>query len=412
MPEKHTDNKLWHISDKNMHTSDKDIHTSEKIIHISDKDMKVLFLIFHGFDEANGISKKIRYQVKALRECGADARLCYYEVDADGHRKWMVNDETIADLGQGKMAKIRRRLSYRPIYRYAQREKIDFVYIRSYHNANPFTIRLVKQLKRQGARVVMEIPTYPYDQEYVTPGMKAELMIDRLFRHRLAHALDAIVTFSDDREIFGAPTIRISNGIDFDSIRLKQHVNDTTRELHLIGVAEVHYWHGFDRLVHGLAEYYKTRPEYKVYFHIVGELSGERERQEILPVIRENALEPYVIMHGAQHGEALDRLFEQADFGIGSLGRHRSGITHIKTLKNREYAARGLAFVYSETDEDFDRRPYVLKAAADESPINIGELIAFYRTQTMKPAEIRASIADLSWNMQMQRVVNGVYKKE
>ena len=29
--------------------------------------MKALFLIFHGFEEANGISKKIRYQVKALK---------------------------------------------------------------------------------------------------------------------------------------------------------------------------------------------------------------------------------------------------------------------------------------------------------------------------------------------------------
>ena len=34
--------------------------------------MKALFLIFHGFDKANGISKKIHYQVKALKECGVD----------------------------------------------------------------------------------------------------------------------------------------------------------------------------------------------------------------------------------------------------------------------------------------------------------------------------------------------------
>ena len=34
--------------------------------------MKALFLIFHGFEEANGISKKIRYQVKALKECGME----------------------------------------------------------------------------------------------------------------------------------------------------------------------------------------------------------------------------------------------------------------------------------------------------------------------------------------------------
>ena len=36
--------------------------------------MKTLFLIFHGFDKANGISKKIHYQVKAHKKCGADVR--------------------------------------------------------------------------------------------------------------------------------------------------------------------------------------------------------------------------------------------------------------------------------------------------------------------------------------------------
>lgn len=57
---------------------------------------------------------------------------------------------------------------------------------------------------------------------------------------------------------------------------MKKQQNDTSKELHLIGVAEVHYWHGFDRLVRGLADYYRNNPEYKVYFHIVGPLSGER----------------------------------------------------------------------------------------------------------------------------------------
>ena len=50
----------------------------------------------------------------------------------------------------------------------------------------------------------------------------------------------------------------------------------------------------------------------------------------------------------SQTGEELNELFNRADFAIGSLGRHRSGIYNIKTLKNREYAARGLAFMYSE----------------------------------------------------------------
>ena len=370
--------------------------------------MKALFLIFHGFDKANGISKKIHYQVKALKECGVDVRLCYYDITATGERRWMVDDEVIADFGTGTTAKVWKRIYYSPIADYARRENINLVYIRSHHNANPFTLNLVKHLKRTGAKVVMEIPTYPYDQEYSSLSMKFHLVIDRCFRRQLSRHLDGIVTFSNAETIFGGKTIRISNGIDFDAIPIKQGRNNTSHELHLIGVAEVHYWHGFDRLVNGLAEYYRTNPEYKVYFHIVGPLSGERERKEILPVIRDNHLEPYVILHGPLHSEKLNAQFEKADFAIGSLGRHRSGITYIKTLKNREYAARGLAFMYSENDEDFDSMPYVWKVPADESPIDIPRLIDFQRNQAMTPAEIRESVRPLSWKAQMQKVIDKV----
>ena len=242
--------------------------------------------------------------------------------------------------------------------------------------------------------------------------MKFHLAIDRCFRHKLAKALDGIVTFSNAEEIFGGNTIRISNGIDFEAIPMKKQQNDTSKELHLIGVAEVHYWHGFDRLVRGLADYYRNNPEYKVYFHIVGPLSGERERAGILPVVRDNHLEPYVLLHGPLHGDELDAMFEKADFAIGSLGRHRSGITYIKTLKNREYAARGFAFTYSETDDDFDHMPYVWKVAPDESPVDIQGLIDFRKTLKMTPAEIRESVCPLSWKAQMQKVIDAIKIKD
>ena len=41
--------------------------------------MKGLFLIFHGFEAFNGISKKIRYQVKALKECGLVLHTCWLD---------------------------------------------------------------------------------------------------------------------------------------------------------------------------------------------------------------------------------------------------------------------------------------------------------------------------------------------
>lgn len=367
--------------------------------------MKALFLIFHGFNPANGISKKIHYQVNGLKACGVDTRLCYMD-ETTGRKLRMVDNHVLRDYGSGLKSKLLKRTEYSSIIEYARKERIDFVYMRSDHNANPFTIHMVRKLKETGIKVVMEIPTYPYDQEYESLSRRKFLFIDQCFRKILARQLSGIVTFSDYPIIFGKPALQISNGVDFSQIPLKRKINDTNHELHLIGVAEIHYWHGFDRLVRGLANYYQTHPSYKVYFHIIGEFFGEREKKEILPVIKQHGLEEYIILHGARHGKELDDLFEQADMAIGSLARHRSGIIHIKTLKNREYAARGLSFIYSEIDSDFENKPYILKAKADESPIDIDQIIEFYKRQKLSPEQIRNSILSLSWKSQMNKVLS------
>ena len=102
-------------------------------------------------------------------------------------------------------------------------------------------------------------------------------------------------------------------------------------------------------------------------------------------------------------------MFNQCQFAIGSLGRHRSGITVIKTLKNREYATRGIPFIYSEQDSDFDQQPYILKAPADESPIAIQQIIDFMDHFTMKPEDIRMTVEHLTWKIQMRQVVDAVF---
>lgn len=369
--------------------------------------MNILFIIFHGFCKYNGISKKIGYQVKALQECGANVHLCYYDVNPSGQRMWMVNGQLLADLGHGWRGKLRKRMDFSPLLRYAESAGIDAVYIRSFHNANPFTIRLAQGLKRLNIRLLLEIPTYPYDGEYHTAKEKIQLLTDRLFRHAFCRYMDVVITYSDHPTLFGRPTLRLSNGIDFSALPLHTATgHDLNHEVHLVAVAEIHFWHGYDRLIHGLAQYYQSTPTCKVYFHLAGEFSGKREEEDILTPIRRYGLEPYVILHGPLHDTALDNLFCQADLAVGSLGRHRSGISSLKTLKNREYAARGLAFVCSEHDADFELMPYVLRVPADESPIDLKSLLEFVRRQTLTPAQIRSSISHLSWKNQMCTVMN------
>ena len=378
--------------------------------------MRILFLVYHGFSEASGISKKIHYQVKGLQENGYEVHLCYYDFDSNGHRCRFVNDKVIKDYGKGVLAGFLQRIDFGCIYEYCKKYEIQFVYARCFQNANPFLISFFKKLRRLGIKSVTEIPTYPYDQEFVGfPFMtRMGLKIDQLFRTQLSKQMNAIVTFSDAENIFGQRTIRISNGVDMDSIPLHQYHRLSDGSVHLIGVAEVHYWHGFDRLIAGLGEYYmNTDSPRQVYFHIVGgvaqnEMHGSIHAPGFAELIAQYNIQDHVIFHGQLFGEELNTVFNQCCFAIGSLARYRSGISVIKTLKNREYATRGIPFIYSEQDSDFENKPYILKAAPDESPINIMQIIDFIDNHQFKPEEIRKSIEHLSWKKQMKCVIESV----
>ena len=378
--------------------------------------MKILFLVYHGFSDASGISKKIHSQVKGLRENGYEVHLGYYDFDADGNRCRFVDGSVIRNYGKGQIAGLLQRVDYDCIYEYCKQNKIDFVYARCFQNANPLLIRLFKRLKNLGIKSVTEIPTYPYDQEFVGfPFItRVGLKIDQMFRNKLSEQMNAIVTFSDAETIFGQRTIRISNGVDMDSIPLHNYKVPEDNSIHLIGVAEVHYWHGFDRLIAGLGEYYSNNSNPRpVYFHIVGvvwksEMYDSVHAPGFSELMDKYNIRDKVIFHGQLFGDELNQIFDQCCFAIGSLARHRSGITTIKTLKNREYAIRGMPFAYSEQDNDFDGKSYVLKIVPDESPVDILSILNFIDNHCFAPDYIRTSVENLSWSVQMKRVIDEV----
>ena len=166
-------------------------------------------------------------------------------------------------------------------------------------------------------------------------------------------------------------------------------------------------------MIAGIGEYYKNGGKRDVFFHIVGGVGPSEMYDSIHALGFAELMEKYdikehVIFHGQLFGDELDAVFNQCQFAIGSLARHRSGIINIKTLKNREYATRGIPFIYSEQDSDFDSQSYAIKAPADESPINIQQIIDFVDSFTMMPTDIRQTVEHLSWKIQMQHVIDAV----
>jgi len=373
-----------------------------------------LYLCIEKHLEFTGVHKKVVSQKKALEYNGFEMKLAYTKESSDyGSNVLVVNDKIIINYGKGIRYKINHYTKFSNLLDYIFEEKFDFLYIRYTGFATPFFVNFLKKVNKKNIRLFLEIPTYPFDKEHKGLWGKIRELVDKLSRRNMVKYLEKIITISDHDSIWGKSTIKISNGIDFDSVLLKRKQRTNSNSIHLIGVASLELWHGFDRLVLGLADYYKKNVIINVYFNIISGKGDNEILASLKKLVLTNGLSDYVKFSGAVFGDQLDKMFDEADIGIGSLGCHRIGIFDYRILKNREYAARGIPFGYSGNDFDFDARPYTIKIPADETPVNIDSIVRFYQNLTISPDEIRNSVKNLvSWNVQMAKVAKCIIEKE
>ncbi|UTC61604.1 glycosyltransferase [Treponema sp. OMZ 787] len=330
---------------------------------------KGLYIVNFGYkitDEHkknDGVLKKILGQIKAFSD--ADIKVELFNVS----EKHLDN-----------VSKFFYSFFYRKQYlsgNYECFKDIDFVYIRHFLPINIGCICLLKYLHNIGCKIIYEFPTYPYEGEH--RGFKGFifLIIDRLFRTFLKKYIDYAATYSNDDMIFGIHTIKIVNGIDCSKIPIVKYTKEKKSDtLRLIAVANFNEWHGYDRLIDGLYEYYKKTINKEVYLELIG--NGSSIKKYVYQV-QQYHLEKYVTFHGALSDEFLTNVFNQSDIAVCSLGCHRIGIYKGSFLKSREYMARGLPMI-SSTKIDLlnDSFPYIFYVPEDESSIDITSIISFY----------------------------------
>lgn len=364
--------------------------------------MKSLFLTFRPIYEESGISKKIIAQYNAFRSLGFDMKLCKMVIEKSGNYTYVIDDKVVSNLGKGVKAKLSLYTKYKEIAEYVKQQNIKFVYIRYVLNATPSFLRFLSDLKESGAVLFLEIPTYPYDKELQNCIVsKIQLLVEKRCRGYFRKYIDRIITYTDLSHIYGVPCVNISNSVDINSIRLRHP--KPHKGFVMVGVAQLAPWHGYDRIIRGISEYYKKGGKERVVFYIIG--NGAKFIKEYQELASELNVADHVYCEGMKSGGELDEYFDVADFAIGCLACHRKNVYKVKSLKNVEYASRGIPFIYSEINDDFDDQSYVLKEAADESPVDINRIIGFVNSLTQKPAEIRESIEDcLTWDAQMYKV--------
>lgn len=369
---------------------------------------KILYINTISTDEKvdKGVKIKIDGQIEALKK--ANYKVDYLErKEKEGEYWFELNGKRLKNT-EFKRDGIKQIIEYfkYPVLKNLKielnKQKYDLIYFRRFVLTFG-SLNFIKVLKSKNK--FWEIPTYPYDKEEKKYKGKILNFLEKIyFRKKLKKEINKVITYSEDLKIFNIDCINISNGINLEKI--EQIEKKIHTGINFISVSNCSFWHGIDRFLYSLLHYKKNGGKEKIKFHIVGE---GKETYKLKKIVEENIkLQEMVRFHGVKFGEELDEIYNNSDIAVGSLGRFRSGLNIMKTLKNREYCAKGLPMIYSETDLDFEGQNFVYKISHDESLVDIAEIIEWYKNLKVSSNEIREYSKKFSWNIQMKKVLDEV----
>jgi len=353
-------------------------------------------LMFYRVNKDNrtniGVVKKAYAQAKAMRRLGIDLDLVLLS-----DKGILLNDQLIHTFHKPTLHKPSSTywfyfFDFLPtLFKNILIKTYDLIYFR-FALAHPGLIGFLKKMKQinPGIKIVMEIPTYPYEKEKRTVIDRLSLIMDGHFRKQLHRYVDLITHYGLAKEIWKIPTISIRNGIDPEQIPTSELLLDKNK-IRLIAIANWSYWHGLDRLISGLEKYYQNKSSsYNITLTVVG---FGKEIPRYKDLVKKADLQSYVSFLPPLASEQLDELFTKVDIGIGTLGIHRKGIEIDSSLKHREYCARGIPFILAGRDLDFpSSTPFVLKISEDEKTISMEEIIIFYEQMYHRSTEINKKV--------------------
>lgn len=292
--------------------------------------------------------------------------------------------------------------------RAAAQAPYDLVYMR-YMPTFANAVSALKTAKDGGARLIVEHPTYPFENGKKTNLLRRPVFwyADRVFKH-IVPMIDLYTLIGDPNDgwLDGRPAMNILNGVDADSVPLHQpRPQDTS--VHLLALASMSHWQGYDRLLRAMAHYGGD-----TVLHLAG-TEGDGSLKEWLHLAETLGLGERVVYEGEAYGDKLNALAARCDVGIGGLGLYRKGQLCSMTLKLREYMARGLPFVYAVDDPGVPDEPrFCLHIPNDDSLPDMEAIEGFARKAKQDftaPAQMRDyAKAHMSWTGVLRPVLERV----
>lgn len=267
---------------------------------------------------------------------------------------------------------------YSAVLKVLGRVRFDYVYWRAapvWHSS----YKVAKSLKKKGIKILYEIPTYvKIGEEPMGTLRKMFAVYSNFWEKKLIRYLDLyVLIFTQDAKVNtlnGKPVAIIDNGVDVSAIPLRKPT-DSDEDVHILALASMSYWHGYDRLIRSLHQY---KGDKKVILHMVGGNDGGM-LPEWKKLVEDLDMEDKVVFHGKMYGQELADMFDLCDVGANALAQYKKNLNETSELKVREYTARGLPFICSVEDPalNYTDEPFWLRVANDDSLLDMQTIVDF-----------------------------------
>ncbi|MEG0916297.1 MAG: glycosyltransferase [Myroides sp.] len=339
------------------------------------KNKKMLFISSFNPEivQTNGVAKKLRLEIETFKKFGYIVD--YSVINTEG--VYLVENDEFNKLDEWKGTYHKTFIALYNKLR-VMTFKWDILYVRYEHISLPMLIFFSTFKQQTKGIIIGELPTY-IKKPYSSDSLKTKIFFYGKFFLNLVvpKKIDYMVTFSDDKKIFGIPTIPIENFADVVNLTIKSGNFLDRKRVNLLVLAQLSIAHGVDLVIKGLYNYLsQDETEFDVRLNIV----GDGPILEELKILSKNLkLDNFIKFYGTLGGDKLDEIFDQSDIGIGAIAIFRKNSIKLSELKIREFAARGLPFIYNALEPQIEGAFFAHKIDFKDQPLNINEVLEFYK---------------------------------
>jgi glycosyltransferase involved in cell wall biosynthesis len=362
--------------------------------------MKALFIANLDLVETEGIYKKVCAQAEAIGEAVGNCDM----ITRSGH------NANVKKQGEAHSIKSDQKfLDY--VETEFENKEVGFAYIRHMIPGCKL-IHVLKTAKKNGIKVYYEIPTYPYFAEQFRSSRRkyravAKIMLDVIFWPFIYKYIDKLVVIRSNTKAKTYPKmVEITNGVRTDGIKSKDytaaHDDNCFR---MVAVGTLYPYHGYDRVLKGLAACGEKVGDITVEFHVI----GSSQTIDDLHKQADSLGLKHIIFHGTKTTEELNEMYDSFDVGLGCIALHRRNADIDTTLKIIEYYCRGVPVITSGKSPMNDKK-YSYVVPDNESPIDIESIYNYYNEIDSKDLCMLAekAKAQFSWSNIMKNLLEGL----